>query len=100
MWYNIGMNSGENILNLTDDAMSLDWQTKLISLKQKCDSLDRENQQLRQQLEEAKHAKSKTASLPSKEEIESISAMLDLVNKIDDKTLNRIERLSNGNKHE
>lgn len=45
-------------------------------------------EQLKHQIEELQKNK-----LPTKDEVESISSMLDLINKLDAKTLNKINRL-------
>lgn len=66
------------------------------ALRKELSEIRSENERLRQELEN-RGVDSQKGGLPTKEEIESISAMLDLVNKLDENMINKIQKLSKAN---
>lgn len=82
-------NANTNVFSSSDYT---DWKTQYDRLKTEYDILKAEKEQIEQDLNVYKGSSARP--LPSKEEVESISAMLDLVNKLDDATLTRIEKLN------
>ena len=66
------------------------------SLLERLRTLEQENTELKKKLN-MNYSEAKNNNLPSREEIESISSMIDIINKIDEGTLEKIERL---NKHD
>lgn len=65
-------------------------------LQEELDRVRSEKERLQRELESRDNNHQKN-SLPTKEEIESISAMLDLVNKLDENMINKIQKLSRTN---
>ena len=62
------------------------------SLLRRLEKLEQENADLKKKLYTS-YSEVKNNNLPSKDEIESISSMIDIINKIDEETLEKIERL-------
>lgn len=65
-------------------------------LQEELDRVRSEKERLQRELESRDNNHQKN-SLPTREEIESISAMLDLVNKLDENMINKIQKLSRTN---
>lgn len=62
------------------------------SLLRRLEKLEQENADLKKKIYTS-YSEVKNNNLPSKDEIESISSMIDIINKIDEETLEKIERL-------
>ncbi|MDO4526637.1 MAG: hypothetical protein Q4B87_00910 [Candidatus Saccharibacteria bacterium] len=75
-----------------DGLSVINWEEKFNELKLQYEELAREKENLEVELKQCRSQRSNT--LPSKDELESISSMLDIINKLDEGTLNKIERLN------
>jgi len=84
--------------NDVTEADIINWQEKFKEMQAQRDILKNENERLARELEECRNGHT-GSNLPSKEEIDSISSMIDIINKLDDNTINKIERL-NRSKHD
>lgn len=66
------------------------------ALRKEIDKMRSEKERLQRELESCDSSHQRN-NFPTKEEIESISAMLDLVNKLDDNMIDKIQKLSRTN---
>ena len=74
----------------------VNWEEKYRDLKSQYDTVKKERDELECELKRCQGQEKNT--LPSKDELESISSMLDIIKKLDEGTIDKIERLKEKNK--
>ncbi len=80
-----------NSVGTIGDQFNINWEEKYRDLKSQYDVLKRERDELECELRQCQSQEK--SALPSKDELESISSMLDIIKKLDEGTIDKIERL-------
>lgn len=88
-------NQSKNVLKELANLNDSDEQIE--QLKARVKELEKENADLKAELTTYRNNNSNGSRFPSSDEIKSISSMIDIVKKLDDSTINRLERLGRKN---